>query len=608
METETTIQKGIQLGSGGFGRVFRAVQSDTKRVVALKQCRAPLRLKRPPLHYEANVLRTLSGHPSIPEVYAYGRIEHFELLSMQLLHQSLGDVVKEGRPLGVKVVANVASQMIDALEHVHSHGLVHRDIKPDNIMLKSADSWTLCLIDFGLTHPTSNSRVSIKPTPQEESKTPDKSAYLFGTLPFATQLVFRDDLESLAYTLLWLIRGYLPWSHYTKCGSRVSRIRQVFAQKKRHTGLTMAPGLPAEFAELVDYARSLSLDAKPEYNEWKRRFQQVEELATEKDAPTSQPQTPETSVARPEPPMEVGQVVLVKLDTSTTGDGYTIREGHEASFIPDPFFDGPDWITTYRPAVVAQVEWDDRAGKYSFLAIAISRSLDIGEGATTKITRIPIASSHTSGASPRIYIEPGWPLNDSYFYVYKRPVKFYCLPSQERLHSTWRISSSDCDALLDELTPPPEEPPSLCTRYFKSLDSDIRHDARMKRWAGYCKLYAQVQPLTRTHLDDNSIDWFSKRAWFDECVRIQRHKNLHGGFWWTGAWFSSAYHPKEGDVEDSYMEPEYSTWRPQEERNQSLTLPGEDKDVNCTSERPLKLTKIIGLQQDSAQGARNHCE
>ncbi|CAE6467089.1 unnamed protein product, partial [Rhizoctonia solani] len=97
VKTSITIRRGIKLGSGGFGHVFRAVQIDTRRIVALKQSRASLKLKRPVLQHEANVLKILSGHPNIPE----------------LLYRSLRDVVKAEGPLGVKTVANVAYQMID---------------------------------------------------------------------------------------------------------------------------------------------------------------------------------------------------------------------------------------------------------------------------------------------------------------------------------------------------------------------------------------------------------------------------------------------------------------------------------------------------------------
>ncbi|KAH7339153.1 kinase-like domain-containing protein, partial [Rhizoctonia solani] len=245
--------------------------------VALKQSRASLRLKRPLLQHEARILKMLSGHPNIPKVYAYGRIEHFELLSIQLLHRSLRDVVEADGPLGAKTAANVAHQMIDALRCVHSHRLVHRDIKPDNIMLQSPENWQLCLIDFGLTC----CLPSVTPVERSEDRGP---AHVFGTLPFASlnahekgsQLTFRDDLESLSYTLLWLLRGSLPWSHYAKCGTQVGRIRQVLAQKKRHTGSTLATDLPVEFGELVDCARSLSLNEQPDYDKWKRRFKQIE--------------------------------------------------------------------------------------------------------------------------------------------------------------------------------------------------------------------------------------------------------------------------------------------------------------------------------------------
>ncbi|KDN35720.1 hypothetical protein RSAG8_11343, partial [Rhizoctonia solani AG-8 WAC10335] len=247
-----------------------------------------------------------------------------------------------------------------------------------------------------------------------------------------------------------------------------------------------------------------------------------------------------------------------------------------------------------RPAVVAQVEWDERARKYSFLAITISRSL----GPTTRV--IPIATAGTDTPdTPAVHTEPEWPLDGSSFYVYKRPVKLYCLPFQARLHSTWRVAGTDCDALLNALAPPPD----LLSRSqeekdIESADPDIRHDARMRRWAGCCKLYAQVQPLTSAHLDDNSVDWFSKRAWFDECVKIQRHKNLHGGFWWTGAWFSTAYHPKEGELQDSYGESDFSMWQPQEERNKSLTLTTKNGGIESTSEILVGLTKVVGLERE----------
>ncbi|KAG8700001.1 hypothetical protein FRC11_013288, partial [Ceratobasidium sp. 423] len=590
------------------GHVFRAVETGTQRVVALKQSRASLQLKRPLLQHEARVLNLLSGHPNIPEVYAYGRIEHFELMSMQLLHRSLGDVVDKNRPLGIKIVANVAYQMIDALQHVHSHSLVHRDIKPDNIMLQSPDSWKLCLIDFGLTRPPPSLVTSTTPTMHEDSNSvPDEPAHVFGTLAFASlnahekdaQLTFRDDLESLSYTLLWLLRGSLPWSHFAKCGTRVARMRQVFAQKKRHTGSSLATDLPAEFGELVECARALSLDEKPDFYGWRRLFKQVESSA-KGDALMPERQPSQSLLSHPECPVEVGQVVLIKLDSSVTADGYTIREGHESSFISDPLFSSPDWSTAYRPAVVTQVEWNERARKHTFLAIAISRRSNNDEETTTRAIPITTEGPHTNGASPMIYMEPGWPFDDAYFYVFKRPVEFYCLPSQEPVHSTWRITRSGCDALLKDLSPPPDSfSRSQKWEDLESSDPDIRHDARTRQWGGPCKLYAHVQPLTSAHLDDDSIDWYSKRAWFDECVRATRYHNLNAGIWWTGAWFPSPYRPHDWGIRDSYSESDYSMWQAQSERRKSITLAAGDGDLESMGDVPTGLATIVGLEVEA---------
>jgi predicted Ser/Thr protein kinase len=93
--------------------VSEAIEENTGRVIALKQVRAPLRLKRTLLEHEARVLQALQGHPVIPVIYGYGRLKHFEYLAMELL----GPSIREKWPgslacIPVKTVVSVVQQAV----------------------------------------------------------------------------------------------------------------------------------------------------------------------------------------------------------------------------------------------------------------------------------------------------------------------------------------------------------------------------------------------------------------------------------------------------------------------------------------------------------------
>lgn len=89
--------------------------------MALKTSRVSLRVKRTLLHYEANLMCLLTGHPSIPAVLAYGRVEHFEYLAMELLGHSLGDIVKHEGRQPLQFVLHVADQMVRVAVYPRRH-------------------------------------------------------------------------------------------------------------------------------------------------------------------------------------------------------------------------------------------------------------------------------------------------------------------------------------------------------------------------------------------------------------------------------------------------------------------------------------------------------
>ncbi|TNF32353.1 MAG: serine/threonine protein kinase, partial [Deltaproteobacteria bacterium] len=162
------------VGSGGFGRVYRAMELPIGMRVALKVANlegasaseTATLLDR--FEQEAAALAALN-HPNIVRLLRYGTLGQRPYLVMELvpgdrtLAQVLTEVLDGRRALTRRDVANVLFPLIEALGAAHAHGFVHRDVKPENIMLQPMPSGPplLRLLDFGLARPvTARSRAS----------------------------------------------------------------------------------------------------------------------------------------------------------------------------------------------------------------------------------------------------------------------------------------------------------------------------------------------------------------------------------------------------------------------------------------------------------------
>ncbi|KAM6494724.1 Protein kinase-like domain containing protein [Amanita muscaria] len=271
------------LGSGTYGLVFKAVEAKSGRTVALKKSRVSQRLNRTIIRYESRILHLLQGHPAIPAIYGYGQLPHFEYLAMELLGPSVKDCATG--PVAVITVVRVVLQMLSALEHIHKHGFVHRDIKPENVLSSLTDPSRIVLIDFGISR-------RIKPAPPTRYDPLKESRYIVGTLHWASlnahdgiDLGPRDDLESLAYVVFFLLRGNLPWrisgSHNESIKSRMRRIR---ASKAAASGDKLGASFPTEFGYLLDCGRRLEYDQMPDYAELKRWFTDLNRCVGDMDA------------------------------------------------------------------------------------------------------------------------------------------------------------------------------------------------------------------------------------------------------------------------------------------------------------------------------------
>lgn len=141
-----------QLGAGGMGEVYRARDTRLDRTVALKILNSQLAASnelRARFEREAKIISQLQ-HPNICVLHDVGREGPTEYLVMEFLEgESLADRLRKG-PLATEELLRVAVQIADALEKAHRAGVVHRDLKPGNVMLTKAGAK---LLDFGLAKP-----------------------------------------------------------------------------------------------------------------------------------------------------------------------------------------------------------------------------------------------------------------------------------------------------------------------------------------------------------------------------------------------------------------------------------------------------------------------
>jgi serine/threonine protein kinase len=200
------------IGVGGGAVVVRARDRQLPRHVAVKLLRSRDADLRRRFVQESEILTSID-HPSIVRVLAHGEDSDELYTALELIDgPDLREHLVQTGPLPWRQVIELGIQVADALEVVHRQGLIHRDVKPDNLMLASSEPLRVKLIDFGVARITENYRT---PTGAATRRPTDMGKALGtpGYLPLEAGLVAPNasfDVFGLGATLYQLLTGKLP--------------------------------------------------------------------------------------------------------------------------------------------------------------------------------------------------------------------------------------------------------------------------------------------------------------------------------------------------------------------------------------------------------------
>jgi serine/threonine protein kinase len=242
-----------KIGEGGMGAVFRAEDLTLRRPVALKFLTSELAADPSAREHLLREARTASrlNHPNIATVYEVSEADGAPFIAMELVQGESLKQVLQRRALTRAQLPEVARQVAEGLNEAHQAGVLHRDIKPGNIMLDAKGR--VKVLDFGLAMFSAKERA-----PGEVAETfITRTATTWstgGTVPYMSPEQLRGDLTdarsdifSFGVMLFECFAGQLPFRGETSIDVLHAILRQPTPALRR-----VVPGISQEWEQLIE--------------------------------------------------------------------------------------------------------------------------------------------------------------------------------------------------------------------------------------------------------------------------------------------------------------------------------------------------------------------
>ena len=263
-----------KLGKGSFGVAYESLDLLTNDRIAIKLERKRQNQTSAVNVREIAILQRLAGCPRVPTLIWHGMYKQYGVMAMELQGMNLTDLYELcGREFTLKTAIYILIECILCVQQIHSKGITHRDIKPQNFILsRNQFQNRIHVIDFGLS--------SWFRTAMDEH-IPFSKCSPVGTARYASinnhrgvHQTRRDDLESIGYMVIFFLKGELPWQGIRE-PRRVKKWKKIQQKKQSVSNASLTQGLPMEFCYYLDSVKKLAYDEAPNYDKLIKVFKKL---------------------------------------------------------------------------------------------------------------------------------------------------------------------------------------------------------------------------------------------------------------------------------------------------------------------------------------------
>ena len=254
--------KMTELGQGSFGTVYKAKDLQNNLYAIKMEHRSDLKKH---LLREKKVYEILKKSENFPTTYWYGEHGLYRCLVMDMMGTSLKELFNTYK-FGLSTISRIAVELLKRLCELHEYGILHQDIKPENILTGYHNTSKLFLVDYG----TCDYWLDLEKNRPYSSGTSNK---IVGTARYSSltnhrgqKQSRRDDLFSLGYVLVYLAKRRLPWQGIkTSTRDYREKWRKVKNVKCTVTYAELCYNLPSCFFDYFQHVGTLGFYDKPDY-------------------------------------------------------------------------------------------------------------------------------------------------------------------------------------------------------------------------------------------------------------------------------------------------------------------------------------------------------